>query len=386
MLAYTFYENDGRVMRYAQSLVHAGARVDVVVLRKAGQPNVEVVEGVRVIRIQQRARDESRKFDYLWRILKFFLRSMVEVSRRHLQQPYDVVHVHSVPDFEVFAAWLPKFLGARVILDIHDIVPEFYAAKFNVRHDSVVFGALRWVERLSSGFADHVIAANDLWRDKLIARSVREAKCTAIVNYPDTAIFHPTARTRVDDDGRFVMIYPGSLHPHQGLDVALKAFRIVADKLPGAEFHIYGEGPAKAALEQLRHELRLEEQVRMNAPLPIRLIAQLMANADLGVVPKRDDSFGGEAFSTKILEFMAVGTPLVVSATRVDKYYFNETMLRFFEPGNAADLAASMLAAYSDRAEGRRLASNAQAHALRMSWANKRSEYVGMVTALAAGR
>jgi hypothetical protein len=70
----------------------------------------------------------------------------------------------------------------------------------------------------------------------------------------------------------------------------------------------------------------------------------------------------------------------------VDKYYFNETMLRFFEPGNAADLAASMLAAYSDRAEGRRLASNAQAHALRMSWANKRSEYVGMVTALAAGR
>ena len=58
--------------------------------------------------------------------------------------------------------------------------------------------------------------------------------------------------------------------------------------------------------------------------LPLRAIASMMADADLGVVPKRNDSFGGDAFSTKILEFMALGVPLLVADTRIDRHYFND--------------------------------------------------------------
>ena len=47
-----------------------------------------------------------------------------------------MIHVHSVPDFLVFAALVPKLLGARIILDIHDILPEFYASKFGASKDS----------------------------------------------------------------------------------------------------------------------------------------------------------------------------------------------------------------------------------------------------------
>ena len=62
---------------------------------------------------------------------------MYEVSRRHLREKYDLIHVHSVPDFLVFTAWLPKLTGTPVILDIHDILPEFYASKFGLDPSSV---------------------------------------------------------------------------------------------------------------------------------------------------------------------------------------------------------------------------------------------------------
>lgn len=134
MLAYTFYENDGRVMRYAEALAQDGAQVDAIVVGRPGQRREEVVNGVRVLRVQTREKNEKGKLTYLWRILRFLFGSMAEVTRQHLKNRYDIIHVHSVPDFEVFAAWIPKLAGAKLILDIHDIVPEFYAAKFGVVH------------------------------------------------------------------------------------------------------------------------------------------------------------------------------------------------------------------------------------------------------------
>ncbi len=130
MISYSFYENDNRVMRYAEALAKRGDHIDVIALRKEGQPKQETWKGVRVYRIQHRSRDEKGKFTYLFRILKFLFRSMFFLTWKHLHRRYHLVHVHSVPDFEVFAACLAKLLGAKVILDIHDILPEFYTSKF----------------------------------------------------------------------------------------------------------------------------------------------------------------------------------------------------------------------------------------------------------------
>ena len=166
-----------------------------------------------------------------------------------MQYPYDVVHVHSVPDFEVFAALIPKLQGAGIILDIHDIVPEFYASKFSNGKDSFFFKALIKIEQFSIKFSDHVIISNHLWHKTLTIRSVDESKCTTIMNYPDEAIFYKRPRTR--DDEKFIMIYPGSLGWHQGLDIAIKAFAKIKDHAPEAEFHIYGSGTETNNLEKL---------------------------------------------------------------------------------------------------------------------------------------
>ena len=130
MLAYTFYESDNRVKRYAETLTKMGHQVDVISLRQKGQTSREVTKGVNVYRIQRRIVNEQRKIVYLLKILLFLIKSFIFLTAKHLLKPYDLIHVHSVPDFEIFAALIPKLKGAKLILDMHDIVPEFYVDKF----------------------------------------------------------------------------------------------------------------------------------------------------------------------------------------------------------------------------------------------------------------
>lgn len=382
MLAYTFYENDNRVIRYAEALVEAGYEVDVVALRRPGQSRYERINGVNVYRIQRRTVSEKGRLSYLFKILAFWLNSCWFVSRRQIQRGYDLVHVHSVPDFEIFAAWLPKLTGASLILDIHDIVPEFYASKFQTSEDSLFFKALLLAERWSIAFADHVIIANDLWRQRLIGRSVAAERCTAMINFPDPVKFHPRQAAGGQKSGRFVLLYPGTLNEHQGLDVAIRGLAQVKDRLPDVELHIYGEGPSYRSLVQLAGKLGISDRVLFRPSVPVREIAEVMARADLGVVPKRADSFGNEAFSTKILEFMASGVPVLISRTRIDEYYFDDGLVRFFESGNEEDLASQLVGLRNSEEERGRLRENGLRHATVNNWDVRKHDYLALVDSL----
>lgn len=109
---------------------------------------------------------------------------------------------------------------------------------------------------------------------------------------------------------------------------------------------------------------------------------KMMAAADIGVVPKRDDSFGGEAFSTKILEFMSLGVPVVVSRTKIVTYYFNDSVVKFFTPEDVDDLATSMLRMVKDPGMRKSLAENAMKFVEDFSWENRKREYLGLVDRL----
>ena len=384
MVAYSFYDSDNRVRRYAETLARRGDDAEAFGLRQPGQPATGTLNGVSVSRIQSRRRDERGQFVYLARILRFWIKSSAMLAWRHWKRPYDLIHVHSVPDFEVFAAWLPKLLGARVILDIHDIVPEFYASKFGVGQDSLVFKTLKLIERASCRFADHVISANHLWHEVLTRRAVAPGKCTVFLNYVDKTIFYPHQRTRTDD--RFVIIYPGGLQKHQGLDTAIRAMPAIRREVPAAEFHIYGDGNQKDALQALIRELDLGESVFLHPEVPLQEVPAILANADLGVVPKLAEGFGNEAYSTKILEFMSQGLPVVLSRTSIDSYYFDDSTVRFFNSGDAGDLARAVIELAMDPEARATLARNARAYLETQYWDNRQQDYLALVDRLIAGK
>lgn len=385
MLAYTFYESDNRVRRYAETLAREGWEVDAIVLRREGQPAEGLLAGVRVHRIQSRVRNERSPVSYLVKLLLFFFRSAWVVTLLHFKKRYDLIHVHSVPDFEVFATLIPRLLGAKVILDIHDIVPEFYASKFGVSQRSLTFRFLVWLERLSAAYCHHVIVANHIWRQRLVERSVRPENCTAILNYPDPAIF---AGPRPADPARdaFVMCYPGTLNWHQGVDLAVRTVARLREEAPNLRLLIIGDGPDRETLKRLIRSERLEDRAILKGTVPMEQIADAMAGCDLGIVPKRKDSFGNEAFSTKILEFMAMGVPVLASSTRIDRYYFDGGAIEFFDSGNVEDMAAKILELMRDPAKRQTLRARGLDYIRRNNWDVKKDEYLNLAAALVSGQ
>jgi glycosyltransferase involved in cell wall biosynthesis len=293
-----------------------------------------------------------------------------------------LIHVHNIPDFLVFAAWYPKLTGVPVILDIHDIVPELFASKFQTGLPRIARSLLLWMERASGAFADRVIIANHLWLDKYARRTGLNGRCTVFINHVDTNLFRRLPRTR--QNRQQIVLYPGGLQWHQGLDIALRAFKQVSRDVPAAEFHIYGDGSAKESLVRLTKDLGLNERVRFLQQRTAKEIATIMANANVGVVPKRADSFGDEAYSTKIMEFMAVGVPVIVSSTKVDRYYFNDSIVRFFEPGNPDALARELLAVLRNDELRRGMTAQAFKYAATHCWENRKGDYLRLVDSLCA--
>jgi glycosyltransferase involved in cell wall biosynthesis len=380
MVVYSFYETDNRVRRYAETLAKLGHRVDVLAIRKKGQPVREVIEGVNVHRIQRRIRNEKTRTMYLGKLFLFLLRSMWFLSYEHLRSRFDLIHVHSVPDFEVFAAWIPKLAGTKIILDIHDIVPEFYASKFRTPHDSFIFRCLIAIERWSISFSDHVIVANHLWEERLGQRSVNPSKCTTILNFPDTTIFQRHGKT--PGNGKFVILYPGTINHHQGVDLAIRAFYIIKDRVPEAELHIYGDGDQKNYLKSLIERFGLQDRVLIKDIIPLHEISNVIENADLGIVPKRKDGFGNEAFSTKVFEFMILGVPVILPDTLIDKYYFDNSVAHFFQANDAASLASAIMLLAKDADLRKTLVKNADEFMKAFTWKANQDRYLDLVESL----
>jgi glycosyltransferase involved in cell wall biosynthesis len=292
------------------------------------------------------------------------------------------VHVHNMPDFLVFAAWYPKLAGAKVILDIHDVVPELFASKFGANLKSPYVGLLRKIEKLSSAFSDHVIVSNDLWQQTLIHRSVTAEKCSVFLNHVDPEIFYRREKKR--QDGKLIIIFPGSFQWHQGLDLGIRALAKVKVQMPQTELHLYGGGGGDqtASLVRLAEELGLKEDVKFCGSVALDDIPQVIANADIGIVPKRADSFGNEAYSTKIMEFMSQGVPVVASQTKIDTFYFGDGVVRFFPSGNSDAMADAILEVARNREVRDDLVARGYDYVENNGWHRKKFEYVNLVDSL----
>lgn len=386
MVAYTDYRCDGRVRRYAEALAKRGDHVDVVAYSSGSSSvGVENINGVNAYSICRREADGRSKWTYASRLLQFLLSSTVFLTRRHRRIRYDLIHVHNIPDFLVFSAWYPKWTGAKVILDIHDIVPEFFVSKFGAKPAGTYFNLLKMVERASVAFVDHVIVSNHLWQKTLSSRSTPEEKCSVYLNNVDPAIFYRRPRTRTDE--KIIALFPGSFQRHQGLDIAIEAVAQLKDKVPNLEFHLYGGGGGtEAELRGLADRLGLNGRVKFCGGVVLDRIADVIANADIGVVPKRADSFGNEAYSTKIMEFMSQGIPVVASRTKIDTFYFDDSVVRFFPSGDAKAMAAAMLEVIEDRRLRANLIEKGREYADKNSWDVRKRDYLGLVDSLIVER
>jgi glycosyltransferase involved in cell wall biosynthesis len=381
IIAYTFYEVDFRVRRYADALVGAGYDVDVFALRRRGQSTWENVAGANVYRLQERDYNEKGLGSFAVRMVLFCTRVVFAILRRQLRYPYTVVHIHNPPDFLVFSALVPKMLGAKIIYDMHENLPEFYCVKFNKNPSSFLVKVLLFFEKIATQFADFTIVAHDLLRERVLRRDgIPENKCLSLLNYPSMTFLRGPIEKKNSET--FRVVYPGTISHQHGVDIAIKAMAIVKQGCESAKLDIYGSSRSQSYYEELTRlidDLDLDGTISFHGVVPFEEMRNILADASVGVVPKRGGVFGSEAFSTKILEFMAAGLPVVLSKTKIDEYYFSGSMVMFFEPENHVDLARCILELYENAGKRTALAKEGSEFIEKNNWESKSQTYLDIV-------
>jgi len=378
------YELDNRVRRKAEALVAAGYSVDVLALRRLSQPQKRyVLNGVNVSTVSLGKRRGSIA-RYVFEYLAFFLWALGRVTLQMRRRQYVVIDVNTLPDVLIFAAIVAKWMGARLVLDMHEITPEFYISKYGAREDSWVVRGLKRVERWCFRLADHVITINEPIRELFAARGLPESKSTVITNAVDEARFTSAFRESraidvVKDPGAFVMMYHGTLTRIYGLDIAIEAFRLAQAEMPSAQLWILGGGPEEDSLARLARQHGLISKVKLVGLVSPGDIPAWLSKCDVGILPLRRDVFLEFASPNKLAEFVVMGKPVVMSRLKAVQYYFSETALAYFEPNSPADLAKQMVRVYRDGELRARLAAQARTEYAPIRWDVMKQRYLRLM-------
>ncbi|HET9417261.1 MAG TPA: glycosyltransferase family 4 protein [Candidatus Limnocylindria bacterium] len=374
---------DIRVERQARALVRRGHEVEIICLRGPGEPKRAVADGIRVHRVPIRRERGMGLRSQATEYVAFLLYATALATVLHQRRPFDVVQAHNVPDFLIFAGLVPKLNGARLLLDLHDLMPEFFASRFGGRLDSLPVRAVLLQERLSAGFADHVITVTELWRQTLIARGLQASKVDVVMNVPDETLF-PRRDPREHAGGPVTILYHGTLTHRYGVDLLVRAFARVAQDAD-VRMILHGRGELIPELEALIRDLDLGALVRLSTDmLPTADLPKLIAEADIGVVPNRLDVFTDGILPTKLMEYVALGVPAVVSRSSATTAYFDDSMVRYVPPGDVDALAMAIRDLVNDP-EGRlSLARRAQRFAEEHRWEREADRYVEIVERLAS--
>jgi glycosyltransferase involved in cell wall biosynthesis len=375
-----------RAAREVAALAEAGHEVDYICLRAPGEPRRERRERVTVWRLGVPRRRLGGLGRYLVGYGWFFVSAATLVSLLHVRRRYRLVQVNTLPDGLVFAAVVPRLFGARVLLDLQECMPEFFATKFDtgMRHPMVRFIAA--VEQRAIRFADRVITPTPQLRDTFVARGGEPGKIDVVMDGSDEDIFHRIPDAHPDPD-RFTLVSHGTVEERYGLDTAIAAVGLLRDEIPGLRLKIYGTGSDLDRLRRMVDELGVADRVWFSDGfVPVEELVRGIATADVGVVAMKRDAFRDVTLAGKMFDFIAMGIPMAVSRTRSVTENFPADFSELFESGDPVDLAAAIRRLHADPEHRARLVHRAAAAAEPYRWLHQRKRYLDNVDQALSGR
>jgi glycosyltransferase involved in cell wall biosynthesis len=381
MIAYTNYAIDARVRREAETLASHGFRVSCLTNRNHGTGTRYVLNGVEVRELGVPKYRGKSTAAYLASYLRFLAAATVACLGRLLRGELDVVHVHNLPDFLVFAALLPRLAGKKVVLDIHDSVPETFATKFS--GSARLHKLLCLEERMSAAVAHKVICVNHPQRDVLVGRGIPFSKTFVSMNVPDPKIFGSPSRPPHSPNGHFNLVYHGTMAERLGVDLVIRAVSQLRERIPCLRLHLWGGGDDLAAFERLVSELGVGDRVSFKPKgFPLEELPGHLSAMDLGVVGNRSNTATDLMLPVKLLEYVSLRIPAVVPRLRTIDHYFSDDMVSYFDAEDVSSLADAIHRMYCQPTVRRRQADSAETFLDRYGWDRQGSELVAMYNAL----
>jgi glycosyltransferase involved in cell wall biosynthesis len=383
VLLYSDYKSDARPRREAEALVKSGMEVDVICLRQdSADPKNECVSGVNVRRVPLRHQRKG-KLNYVLQYGFFISFCAGTLALRSLRKRYDLVHVHNMPDVLVFSGIFSKLRGARILLDLHDPMPELMTTIFGFQENSLPVSILMRIEKLSIWFADQVLTVNLACKRIFSSRSCKEQKIQVVMNCPDEEIFTfiPAGGSCIrQPDKPFVLMYHGSIVERHGLDLAIKALGIVRQSIPEAELRVYGSPtPFLELVRQSAEWKELDGAVKYMGPKSLEKISEAILECDLGIIPNRRSIFTEINTPTRIFEYLSRGKPVIAPLAPGITDYFGPEDLFYFELGNAPELAQRIEQVYRNPFQVQEILERGQQIYLKHCWKSERESFLDAV-------
>jgi glycosyltransferase involved in cell wall biosynthesis len=299
---------DIRLRKQVRDLLEAGYRVSVVTMRDPDNAPYLDVPWLRVLEYPQ-PQQGTGIVGYLREYVVSFARAATLLIRLRLLGRIDVLQLCQPPDIYFPLCRVLRLLGARIVVDQRDLMPEVFAARY-ARPRPAALIALRWLERRSQRVAHEVVCVNEYLRDRLIQAGAAPARVSVVRNGPvlarvDQAV--PDQRLRAGH--RYLVCWAGKMGRQDRVDLAVQvAAQVVHDHgRTDCGFVFLGDGECLDELRDLAVELGLQRYTRFPGWLPEAQVFRYLATADVGL----DTTLQAEVSPVKAMEYMAFGLPVL---------------------------------------------------------------------------
>jgi glycosyltransferase involved in cell wall biosynthesis len=379
MIAYSNYLGDARIRREAETLASTGEYEVTVLALNNGKQGRSYTNGGVVVRELKTAKYQGKSlFRYMLSYLKFMAEASRLCNKLYSEGRVWAFHVHNIPNFLVFATLFPRILGGKLILDIHDSVPETYSAKFGDR--GLFFRLLCLEEALSCKLANRIICVNQPQKDVLVGRGIDSGKIAISMNVPDPRFFKLQANkdTESRKNQGFKLVYHGTLARRLGLDLAIEAVARLAPEIPGLEFYVMGSGDDKEEFQELAKALKVSQIVHFPGMIPLEKLKDTIQGMDLGIIANRKNLATELMLPVKMMEYIALGIPVVAPRLKAIEYYFDKEMVGYFEPESIDSLAGRILALYKNDSQRKRQTEKARAFLEQYGWENHQFDLLNL--------
>jgi glycosyltransferase involved in cell wall biosynthesis len=339
------FPTDDRVRREARALVSAGYRVSVIAPALGSEPRREVWEGVQVYRYRPPA-EYNGFWGYVWEyaysLTAIFLLSFVIF----LREGFDIVHANQPPDQFAFIAAFYKLFRKKYVLDHHDLAPDLYEARFRERARPIVTRLLAASERFACRIADRVIATNQSYRGVEMERGgVPPERIVIIRNGPDLAeVYKSAPDPSLRQDGKTMIGYVGVMGTQDGVDALLRAIHHLVFVLGRSDVTclLVGSGNALPGLQALAQEMEIGNYVHftgwVNGQSEVR---RYLNSMDICTAPEPGDIYNQRSTAAKLMEYMAVGKPIVSFDLAEHRFSAQDAAL-YARPDDIADFACKL--------------------------------------------
>jgi glycosyltransferase involved in cell wall biosynthesis len=381
MIAYSNYLTDARIRREAETLASTQEyEVTVLTLNNCKKDQTYNNRGVIIRELTTSKYQGKSLFRYMLSYLKFMAEAFRWCTRMVREKKIWSVHVHNIPNFLIFAGLVPRLWGGKLILDIHDSVPETYAAKFGNLSRGLLFRLLCLEEAICCSLANRIICVNHPQKDMLIKRGIDADKIVISMNVPDPHIFklQESRETETRGETGFSLVYHGTLAKRLGLDLIIQAVARLAREIPGLEFYALGVGDDQGAFEELARTLEVDRFVHFTGMIPLEKLPGILKEMDLGIVANRKNIATELMLPVKMMEYIAIGIPVVAPRLKTIRYYFSDEMVGYFEPESVESLAETILTLYRDASKRKRQAQMARSFLAEYGWEKHQHDLLKM--------